>query len=381
MWGVIGLFAAGLTTLALAGGAVLYWRLNHCPDRGDLAKAIDEEAARWLRRDATTDVVVAVVKGDESRITSYGPTGATGATVFQIGSVSKVFTGLLLQRFVDAGALRMDQTLGELIGARFPLAPTMAPVTLLQLSSHASGLPTVPKPIEDEVLDRVGRANLMHDPYNQLTRDEVLAYLADPVGKRKPGRFSYSNYGMGLLAHVLELVTGKSYAALLEELIFAPLGMRDSYGDLPDEAAARLIQGHDVAGQPAAPWRFSALGGAGSIASSAHDLVRFIEAGFDGASPLYGSLVRQRDGQPHGRSAIGWLLPSVFDRLEGNRSILWHNGAVNGYFAYLAIDPVQRAGVVVLVNRQKDITALGAGLVRLARTQSWRAPTGAETEM
>lgn len=371
MWKIIGLSMAGLVLLAVAGAVLLYWRLNHAPDRGELAKAIDAEVTRWRGPTATTDIVVAVVKEGESRITSYGPNNATDATLFQIGSISKVFTGLLLQRLVDAGELKMDQTLGELVGARYPLAPEAAGVTLLQLATHTSGFPTVPKPIEDEVIRRVGKAGLMQDPYNQLTRDDVLAYLVDPVGKAKPGRVAYSNYGMGLLAHVLELKTGKSYAALLEELIFAPLEMRDSHGDLPDAVAARLIPGHDAAGAPVGPWRFSSLAGAGSITSNAHDLVRFIEAGFDESSPLSASLARQRLVQPNGKTAIGWQLPTIFDRLEGNRSILWHNGSVNGYFAYLAIDPARQTGVVVLTNRQQDITVLGAALARLVSTQSW----------
>lgn len=371
MWKIICLSAAGLVVLALSGAAFLYWRLNHAPDRGELAKAVDAEVVRWRRKHPMSDVVVAVVKGGQSRVMSYGPSGATGTTPYQIGSVSKVFTGLLLQRLVDAGELRMDQTLGELIGARFPLSPEVAQITLLQLATHTSGLPTVPKPIEDEVVTRVGAAGLMQDPYNQLTREEVLAYLANPVGKTKLGRFSYSNYGMGLLAHVLELETGKSYDALLEDLIFAPLGMQDSHGDLPKAVEAKLIQGHDATGAPVTPWRFSSLAGAGAITSNAEDLVRFIQAGFDDVSPLSGSLARQRHPQPGGQTAIAWLLPTTFDRLEGNTSILWHNGSVNGYFAYLAIDPVRKTGVVVLINRRQDITALGAVLTGLARTQSW----------
>ncbi len=371
MWEVIGLSVAGVIVLAAVGAAVTLRRLKQAPKPIGLVQAVDAEVALWRRRDTATDIVVAVIRDGVSRVQSYGPGGATEATLFQIGSISKVFTGLLLQRLVDAGALRAEQTLGELIGARFPLAPEVAAISLLQLSTHTSGLPTVPKPIEGEVLRRVGKAGLMRDPYNELTRDEALAYLADPVGRKKAGRFSYSNYGMGLLAHVLELETGKRYAALLEDLVFAPLGMRDSHGDLPDEAAARLIQGHDDAGRPVGPWRFSSLAGAGSITSNARDLVRFIEAGFDEASPLAGSLARQRRPQPNGHTAIAWLLPGVFDRLEGHRSILWHNGSVNGYFAYLAIDPVRRTGVIVLSNRRRDVTALGASLLGLARTQSW----------
>jgi len=350
---------------------LLAWRLSPGPDRGDLEKSVEAEVTRWRGANAQTDIVVAVVRDGESRILSFGPGGATGRTLFQIGSISKVFTGLLLQRMVDSGALRMEATLGELIGDRYALSPEAAEVTLLQLVTHTSGLPKVPDPILQEVTRRLDGADLMHDPYNILSRDEALAYLADPVGKVPPGKFDYSNYGMGVLAHVMELQSGRSYAELLQELVFAPLGMTDSHGDLPDAIAARLIQGHDAAGKPVGPWRFSSLGGAGSITANAEDLLRFMEAEFDPANPLAPSLARQRVPQPNGKVAIAWMLPTIFDKLEGNGPILWHNGSVNGYFAYLAIEPEQKVGVAVLINHQQDITALGAALIRLARTQSW----------
>ncbi|MBB4065995.1 serine hydrolase domain-containing protein [Gellertiella hungarica] len=368
---IIGLAAAGLLLAALLALAAIYLWKNHGPDRKDLAADIARKVARWQGSDSPADVVVAIVRDGEGRVLSHGPGRADGTTLFQIGSISKVFTTLLLQRLVDDGRLSMNATLAELIGERYPLAPSVAGITLRQLATHTSGLPTVPQYLEDEVIRRVGAENIMTDPYNHMTREEVLVYLANPVGGEKPGSFAYSNYGMGLLAHVMELVTGKDYPELLREQIFDPVGMRDSHGDLREDVARRLIQGHDAAGNPAPPWRFSSLAGAGSITSNAEDLIRFISAEFDPASPLADSLARQRERQPKAPVALGWFTPAPHDWIEGNSGILWHNGAVNGYFAYLAIDPERRIGVAVLANRQKDVTALGSTIMRLARTQSW----------
>ncbi len=368
---IFGLAAAGLLLLALLSLVGLYVWKNYGPDRGDLKADIDRMVARWQGADAPVDLVIAVVKNGEARYLAYGPEGATPDSLFQIGSVTKVFTGLLLQVLVDEGKLRMEDRLSTLIGDRYPLAPAVADVTLRQLATHTAGLPSVPAPIEDEVKRRLGKGDLMADPYNILSREEVLSYLANPIGKTAPGRFSYSNYGMGLLAHVLELKTGETYPALLQRLLFQPLGMKDSHGDLETDVAARLVQGHDAAGKPVGPWHFTALGGAGAITSSARDLVRFIEAEFDPSSPLALSLARQREKRSDGSGPIAWQEPGVPEWLEGSRTIFWHNGAVNGYFSYIAIDPGRRHGVVVLANRQKDVTALGLSALRLARTQSW----------
>lgn len=147
--------------------------------------------------------------------------------------------------------------------------------------------------------------------------------------------------------------------------------MQDSHIELPPEIAARLIQGHDANGQPVGPWHVTALAGAGAITSTAADLANFMQAQFDESSPLAGSLAWMRERQPTGMTAIGSMIPQVQDRFVGSSAIRWHDGQVNGYCAYLSVDPTHKTAVAVLINQQKDASFPGFLLTWLVRTQSW----------
>ncbi len=222
MWKIIGLILLAALMLLMIAGIGLRLYLSRRPDRGRLEKRIDAKIEKWLRAATPATAVIVVIKDGKTWVKSYGPVAATADTLFQIGSVTKVFTALLVHRLCDAEELRMDQTLGERIGSTYPLAPRAATITLRELATHSSGLPGIAKSIADALNNLVGEAGVMVDPYSHFDRDTMLAYLANPQDLSPPGRFLYSNYDMGLAGHVLELRTGKSYEGLLKEHIFTP---------------------------------------------------------------------------------------------------------------------------------------------------------------
>jgi CubicO group peptidase (beta-lactamase class C family) len=280
-----------------------------------------------------------------------------------------VFTATLAQRLVDQGILNWDQTLGELLGKHISVAPQVQGITLRELATHTSGLPCIPSAMEDAIVQCVGKDQFMLDPYNQLPVDAVWNYLAQPQELGKRGQFEYSNYGMGLLAHTMERVTGLSYPELLRREIWVPLGMTQAYADLPDDVAATMVGGHDASGKPCPPWRFQILAGAGSITTTANDLLRFAQAHFDAQSPLASSLARTREAQTE-RMAVGWARPTWWDKLLQNHDIVFHNGMVAGYASYFSIDPVHRQAVVVLINKGANVATIGMRITKMARQSS-----------
>lgn len=244
------LIIAVLLGLAVSGIAYLKYRMVNSSDKKNLEAAIDTEVEKSMKSGLFPGIVVGVCKDGKTLIKGYGVVNKKSSqspdaeTVFQIGSVSKVLTALLLQRLCDEGVVSMDATLDELLGQSIALSPSVRGVTLRQLVTHTSGFPPIPQWLGDKITEMAGDEDLMLDPYSYLSPQYVFDYLASAEGKRKGGRFEYSNYGMGLLAHVLEVVTGEDYESMVKEKVLLPLGMHHTAIDLTPEMKAKLAQGY-----------------------------------------------------------------------------------------------------------------------------------------
>ncbi|MGH1539995.1 MAG: serine hydrolase domain-containing protein [Arenicella sp.] len=356
-----------------------YW-LNTISDKHDLQGSIEVEVSKFTRKGLSHALVVGVYKEGKHVFRGYGNTTADNPVVpdsltsFQIGSVSKVFTSALLQIMVDEGVVSMESTLQELIGEQYTLSPEASQVTLKQLATHTSGFPRVPASLLKKVEGIVGKSGMMENPYSYIELADVMNYLEESKGKRRPGRLDYSNYGMGLLGHVLEIVSGKDLQTLTHEKIFEPLSMQATSIQLTETMQESLAQGYSAQGESAPLWTFSALGGAGAFNSNVSDMMKFIIANIEGKSSLSSSFEVMQEPSDVPGIGIGWMQPSRIDRFFGNISHVWHNGMVGGYTSYIAVDRHTQTGVVVLSSKSIDVSMLGMMLVRQARTQSWSSP-------
>lgn len=353
-----------------------FWLVKN-PKVQSLESAIEAEMAKATKGRSFPGFVVGVYKDERVLIRGYGTVSKdtcvppAGNTVFQIGSISKLLTAMLLQRLCDEGVVSMDATLNELLGTTMPLSESVQSITLRQLVTHTSGLPRVPKLLLDKIVTEAGRKHIMRDPYSHLERQDVFDYLASAKVTPARGRFKYSNYGVGLLAHVLELVTAEDYESLVVEKVLRPLGLKNTAVTLSPRMKEHLAQGYTTKGLPTPVWTFSALGGAGAFSSTAEDLVTLIQACVSYNGIGAGLFREMSKAQFKGASGIGWLQPSVLDRIIGNRNVVWHSGMVGGYASYLAIDRESSAGIVILTNRARGPEMLGMMLMRKVRTRLW----------
>ncbi|MBX2838418.1 MAG: beta-lactamase family protein [Gammaproteobacteria bacterium] len=372
------IIALSILTLIVIGIGLFFLKQNvsRLEDTGDLAAAIDKEIHRLYKDDGQWSIVVGVLKSGRTDISKRGTlsdestTTVNDYTHFQIGSITKVFSVLLLQILNDEGIVSVDSTLEELLGDSYSLAPSVQSVTLRQLASHTSGFPRVPKYFLEKLEKEVGRDQVLLDPYSKTTPDEIFDYLTGSPEKRKPGKADYSNFGMGLLAHVLEHVTGESYDELLQKTVFEPLNLKNTTVSRSTELSANMAQGYTQDGSAQAPWSFTVLAGAGALNSNIRDMLTFTKAHFDKESDLNVPLTKLLKA-PNKGPLLGWQSPSFLDKFFGNGQIVWHNGMTGGYASYLAIDPHSQTGVVVLSNKAVDMTMLGIMLMRQVRTQSW----------
>ena len=270
--------------------------------------------------------------------------------LFQIGSVTKVFTSLLLATYVVDGALtldtRVDLLLPELRGT------AAGDVSLEHLATHMSGLPRLPPG-----LWRQGLAH-RHDPYAALDHARLVAALGR-ARTRPRGRPAYSNLGGGLLGHALESWAATPYDELVRERICIPLGMHATTTRPHVEPA-----GHRRGGtQHAGVWHFDALAGAGALWSTVADLQRFLAAQLVRPAGALGEAIRttHQVRVPGKRldQCLGWM------RSHGRHgAFLWHDGGTAGYRSFVGVQ--DSSAVVVLSASDRSVDRIGVGLLRQA---------------
>ena len=291
-------------------------------------------------------IVVGVIEPDGRRVVAYGnlangdPRTLDGDTIFEIGSISKVFTSLLLADMVNREEVTLDAPAAKYLPENVTMPERSGKsITLLDLSTHSSGLPRVP-----DNLNPKDPTN----PYADYTVDDLCRFLSRYTLPRDPGsEVEYSNLGGGLLGHILAHRAGTDYETLVRVRITEPLGMPDTGITLSPSMKHRMATGHNAMLAPVANWDLPALAGAGGLRSSANDMLAFLEA-FLGyrESPLAPAMkamleVRRPLGKTKFEIGLGW---SVFGEL------VWHDGGTGGFRSFLGYDPKARVGVVALSN-------------------------------
>ncbi|MFL1426887.1 MULTISPECIES: serine hydrolase domain-containing protein [unclassified Nocardiopsis] len=296
------------------------------------------DRARDLYADGPRDLLgVVEVDGDD---TAFAHFGADADTDFEIGSIAKTMTSLLLADAIERGEVTEETPLGDLLDLGD--APA-ADVTLAELASHRSGLPRLSTRPQDVVSSTVAVNYLGRDPYRY--DEDTLLEQARAADLTDRGESHYSNLGFAVLGLALAEATGTDYPDLLRERLLDPLGMDDTY--LPRTAAdlpAGATLGHTERGRTAAPWLAMAYAPAGGVRSTPADMERFARALLDGTAPGTAALEpRWPDGED--RIGYAWMTTDV----DGTE-VTWHNGGTGGFTTMLALDREADRAVVVLSN-------------------------------
>jgi CubicO group peptidase (beta-lactamase class C family) len=281
----------------------------------------------------------------------------TGDTVYEIGSITKVFTSLLLADMAEKGEVRLDDPVAKYLPPDVKaLAAGDRPITLLDLSMQVSGLPRMPgnfKPADPT------------NPFADYTADKLFEFLNRHTLARKPGeKYEYSNVGAGLLGFALARRAGMSYEALVRKRILEPLGMTSTSITLSADQRKRLAPGHNPALEPVANWDLDALAGAGALRSTVNDMLKFLAANLELTdTPLKSAMRRLRaqrlpTGTPDLSIAMGWHIFTQYGDL------FWHNGGTGGYRSFAGVDPASRRGAVVLCNTSFSVDDIGRHFVQ-----------------
>ncbi|WP_082219394.1 serine hydrolase [Massilia sp. NR 4-1] len=311
-------------------------------------------------------MVVGLIDENGRRIVSHGVTRlkdgrpVDGETVFEIGSITKVFTAIALADMAEKGELAVTDPVTQLLPEQVSVPRRgNKQITLLNLSQHTSGLPSLP--------DNFAPAS-MENPYVDYTEQNLYGFLADHRLKREIGAtVEYSNVGVGLLGHALAQRARTDYATLVRQRVVEPLQMLDTVLALSPSQQARLATGHSESREPVLNWDFDVLAGAGGLRSSGNDMLRFMAANLNpDETPLKAALLRAQSRQ----QLLGWLpaaLPGV--------KLLWHNGGTGGYASFIAFDSKNRRGVFILSNVESGVDDLGIQILQGAAKAPVKPPS------
>jgi len=339
---------------------------------------IAELATIYLADRQNFGLVIGISCSNQTRVYGYGRISRKlarppdGNSVFEIGSLTKTFTGLALGIMATRNEIGLDDTLASLLPPQVKIPEDAGRlITLKHLITHSAGLPRLPSNLGDLSPD---------NPYKDYSTKELYEALNTLHVKQKRigRRYEYSNFGVGLLGHILTLKSGCSYDDLILQRISKPVGLTSTRQYPTVEMKNHLMPGHED-GHEVSHWDFQSLAGCAALYSSANDLLRYANLFFsntndvrpssggggikgDGGNDLATAAElatrvhyqNQREGE---RLGLAWEIEDV----DGT-DIYSHDGATGGFCSYLAFNKEKRRAVVVLSNSTADVGSIGTAL-------------------
>jgi len=341
--------------------SIFTFSLTSFAQESNIPTEVKEYIQARVNNQINVGIVVGYINGEETDLYSFGKTeiengvAVNETSVFEIGSISKTFTATLLALKVNSGEMSLDDPISKYLPKTVKV-PTRngQEITLKHLATHTSALPRMPNNFEPKN---------PKNPFADYTIEQLYSFISGYKLTRDIGTVNeYSNLGMGLLGHILELQSGKSYEELIIEHIANPLQMNDTRLVLTETMKDRLAKGHDGLSETD-NWDIITLAGAGGIRSTVSDMLKYMQANINADtidSKLHNAMSLAHksaftDEQNRTHMALAWHIE--------NGKFLMHNGATGGYCSMSGLDKASKRGVVVLTNNNKNVDAIAIKLM------------------
>jgi CubicO group peptidase (beta-lactamase class C family) len=306
-------------------------------------------------------VALAYIDGNSVVYYNYGKTEVAAGTpvnkntVYEIGSISKVFTTIILADEVLKGTMALTDPISKYLPKTITIPQLNGKeITLRDLATHTSALPRLPDNINPADVD---------NPYADYTVALLYEFLSSHQLSRDIGaQYEYSNLGMGLLGHILEVHTGKTYEQLVISRIAKPLGMSSTGILFTDAMKEKLASGHNGQLEVVSNWDLTSLAGAGAIRSTTSDMAKFIKANMSTNDTALNKAMKLShtiafsDKSKKFNIALAW-------HFANDDTITWHNGGTGGYRAFSGFSNTENKGVVVLTNSVSSVDEIGLKLL------------------
>jgi CubicO group peptidase (beta-lactamase class C family) len=333
------------------------------PKQNALDLEVDSLVKAYLSKPENASLSIGILKNGKTVFYHYGETRkGTGnlpsnASIYEIGSISKSFTGILLAKAIEEQKVKADDDIRKYLPESCKnLSYKNTPVTLVQLANHTAGIPRLPENLTDQKnFDE-------KDPYHHYTKELLFAYLGKLKLKTMPGTVSeYSNTGMALLGVILEGVYGKSYEALVKEKITEPLHMAHTYQEVPAAELPKFCTGYDEKGHETPYWNLGDIPACGGLRSTISDMMLYLEANVEEKDPAIKlSHVTTFQNGKYNSLGMAWHKQQS---LSGDE-LIWHNGGTYGFSSFMGLSKGKGYGVVVLSNSGNNVDALAISILK-----------------
>ncbi|WP_433830877.1 serine hydrolase [Flavobacterium anhuiense] len=332
---------------------------------------MDKTASILSQKSKANSISIGVVKNGKTYTRHYGEIDkgkeniATNNTVFEVASITKLFTGLLTAQAVLEGKLDLDEDIRKYITGSYPnLEYNRTPITIKDLVSFRTGF-SKDLPDTDEL--RKNRNDSSYLAFKKVdeaySREKFFADLKTMKLDTLPGtKFKYSNGSLNLTAHILENVYQKSYEMLLKENILSKLGMTSSGINLNPNMT--IAQGYNLKGILMPTISDNLWGAAGMLKSTLGDLTKFIAYELNTKNKIV------KESQRNLLNSLTIWNGYFWDYIEvdENGKNCWKHGGAFGTQNMLLIYPERQMGISIIVNISDENTgnALGEAIVRLS---------------
>lgn len=320
-----------------------------------------------------TQTIIGIVDQEKISVLEFNPFSKTfeasvnGNMLFEIGSISKIFTTSLLSILVSEDSITLNDSVKFFLPE---LSNLPEELNLLRLATHTSGLPKMPSNAVWSMLKN--RKN----PFKNYSTEKLMTYVSKFKVKRFDQHIRYSNIGVALLGHILAEKLNLPYEKAIQSKICSTIGMTDTGITLTAEQHERMAEPRSSKGNSGHNWDLPAFSGAGALKSSVNDLIKFIQVNLDiintplskklesahGRQEAYFTapgissrvLIRLLRKQPYWRDnyhlgiGLGWIIGKIG---ENNSEILWHHGATGCYLSWIGLRKERKMGIVILTNR------------------------------
>ncbi|MEY2918007.1 MAG: hypothetical protein RIS73_1721 [Bacteroidota bacterium] len=328
----------------------------------ELDKKVDTIIQPFMFESKTVGLSIGILKDGKTYFYNYGETKKANGQVpssknlYEIGSVTKTFTGILLAKAVTENKLQLNDPVNKFLPKNIPVLKFgNDTLKIVHLSNHTSGLPPLP--------DNFGSTDLVN-PYKDYDEKKLLDYLKYASLSRKPGeKWEYCNLGVGLLGYILQQVNKMSFEKMVTDFITSKAAMTDTRELLTKKDSALFVQGYDESILPQNQWDFTALAAAGCLRSNTADMLKYAALNLEATDKnLQKSIelshqVTFDNGQD--KIALNWFIQNW-----GWGPLLFHGGATGGYRSLLAINAKTKNAVIVLSNTGVSIDAAGVGILK-----------------
>ncbi|MEN0056950.1 MAG: serine hydrolase domain-containing protein [Mucilaginibacter sp.] len=325
-------------------------------------KEVEAVVRPYMQKAVTVGLSIGILKDGQITTYNYGETARgnkqlpTSNTIFEIGSITKTFTSVLLAYYVNEGKVKLTDPITKYLPDSVAKNPALKQVTLESLSNHTSGLARIPDNLEANATDAL-------NPYKNYNKQLLFSYLKTCKLNSQPGeRYDYSNLGMGVLGTILSHISGKTFEQMVADVIAKPLNMQGTAQYVSVAKQTNMANVYNATGNVTEAWDFDVLAPCGALRSSVNDLMIYAKANMIPASDKLGKAIELTHHITFNKDAkmgLAWHIILV-DGIE----YYFHNGGTYGSSSFLAFNSQKNLAVVILSNSAENTDLVGTELLK-----------------